>query len=518
MPKLAHRPYVLIILDGWGYRKESTDNAIALAYTPTWDRLWAEYPHTVISGSGPCVGLPDGQMGNSEVGHLNMGAGRVVHQDYTRIEHSLADGSFFQNPVLIKSIKQAIQSQHAIHVFGLLSPGGVHSHEQQIHALFKLAAEQGAKQIYMHAFLDGRDTPPQSAGASIQALEDQFKLLGVGQIASICGRYYAMDRDNRWDRVEQAYEMLTEGKASYQATDAQTGLNAAYTRGENDEFVKPTCIHAANSKSITIEDGDVIIFMNYRADRAREITRAFIEKDFSGFERNKTLRLADFVSLTEYAKNIKTTVVFGPENMQHTLGEYLSELNLSQLRIAETEKYAHVTFFFNGGIEAPNKGEDRILVPSPKVATYDLQPEMSAPELTEKLIAAINSAQYDVIICNYANADMVGHSGLLPAAIKAIETLDHCLGQVIPALQKAGGELLITADHGNAEQMRDPQTHQPHTAHTCEPVPLVYVGRPATIVEQDGVLADIAPTLLHLMGLPQPKEMTGTSIFAVDHN
>lgn len=518
MTTLPHRPYILLILDGWGYREDKTDNAIALAHTPTWDYLMAHYPHGLISGSGRCVGLPDGQMGNSEVGHLNMGAGRVVGQDLTRIDQSIADGSFFQNPVFLMAMQQAQSTQRAVHVMGLLSPGGVHSQEQHIHAICELAAKAGVQKLYMHAFLDGRDTPPKSALASIKALENKFATLGVGQIASVTGRYYAMDRDQRWDRVELAYDMLTQGITPFHALNAEQALQSAYERGETDEFVKPTCIHAGTANPITIQNDDVVIFMNYRADRAREMTRTFTEPTFDGFKRKTRPKLAGFVSLTEYAEDINTAIAFAPVNLHNTLGEYIANLHLKQLRIAETEKYAHVTFFFNGGVEQPYAGEDRVLVPSPKVATYDLQPEMSAQELTDKLVTAIETQKYDVIICNYANADMVGHSGILSAAIIAIETLDHCLSRVVKAVTQIGGEMIITADHGNAELMRDDQTHQPHTAHTNEPVPFIYIGRPAVIVKQDGVLADIAPTLLTMMGLPKPVEMTGSSIIAIEGN
>ena len=506
--KLSHRPYVLIILDGWGYSDEPQGNAIMAANTPNWDRLWSDYPHTLVSGSGLDVGLPCGQMGNSEVGHLNMGAGRLVPQDLVRINMAIDEGEFFTNPVLNDAVQVAVASEHAVHILALLSPGGVHSMEDHLVAMVRLAAKRGAKKIYLHAFLDGRDTPPKSALASIEKLENLFAELGVGQIASLCGRYYAMDRDQRWDRVQLAYDLLTQGIAVRHANTAAEGLAAAYAAGETDEFVKPTAI-VVNKLSITINDGDSVIFMNFRSDRARQLTHAFLDEKFSAFVRAKVPKLAEFVTLTEYAADIKAPVAFAPQSLHNVFGEYISSLGLTQLRIAETEKYAHVTFFFNGGREEPFAGEERILVPSQKVATYDLLPEMSAPLLTEKLIEAIASDKYDVIICNYANADMVGHSGNLPAAVKAIECIDSCLDKVIAALQNVGGECLITADHGNAERMFDAVTHQPHTAHTSNLVPLLYVGRPAQFKPQHGTLTDVIPTLLDIMGLSKPLEMTG---------
>ncbi len=512
---LAHRPYLLLIFDGFGYREERDGNAIAQANTPTWDKLWQTCPHTLISGSGHDVGLPAGQMGNSEVGHLNMGAGRMVAQELGRVSMEIEDGKFFTNPIFTDAIDAAIKHNSTVHILGLLSDGGVHSHDSHIHAMVELAVKRGAKQVYVHAFLDGRDTPPKSAAIYLQALEAKCKALGKGKIASICGRYYAMDRDNRWDRVQLAYDMLTLGKSEFHATSAELGLELAYARNENDEFVKPTCIYQTGEQPITINDNDVIIFMNFRADRARQLSRALTDPHFTDFVRAKRPLLADFVTLTEYAADINAHVAYRSEELKNVLGEYLANLGLKQLRIAETEKYAHVTFFFNGGRETPFAGEDRILVPSPKVATYDLKPEMSAPELTDKLVAAIESGKYDVIICNYANADMVGHSGKLDAAIKAIEALDQSLARLVPALQKVGGEMLVTADHGNAEEMFDPETHQAHTAHTTEPVPLLYMGRPAEFTHDKGALCDVTPTLLTIMGLKQPSEMTGKSLIKV---
>lgn len=507
------RPLTLIILDGWGYREEQSSNAIAAAHKPNWNHLWADYPHTFISCSGDDVGLPAGQMGNSEVGHLSMGAGRVVYQDLTRINLAIENKEFFANPTLIKAIQHAVKNNKAVHILGLVSPGGVHSHENQIHALLELAAKEHAKDVYIHAFLDGRDTPPRSAKSSLAALINHCMKLNCGKIASIIGRYYAMDRDQRWDRVQKAYELITEGKADYQAPDAITALELAYNREENDEFVKATRINNASQSPIQVNDGDVVIFMNFRADRARELTRAFVDPHFTGFVRHEWPNLADFVTLTEYDATLNTSIAFAPERLDNILGAYLSQLGLQQLRIAETEKYAHVTFFFNGGVEDPFPGEDRALIPSPKVATYDLKPEMSAFELTERLVKEIKSNHYDVIICNFANPDMIGHTGNLPATIQAIETIDLCLGKILPALTEVGGEALITADHGNAEMMFDEETGQAHTAHTRELVPFIYFGQRApTIQKQDGKLSDIAPTMLYLIGLSKPKEMTGHSL------
>ncbi len=494
------KPFVLIILDGWGYREAKEHNAIAAAHKPHWDKLWEKYPHTLIEGSGPCVGLPEGQMGNSEVGHLNMGAGRVVYQELTRIDKAIETKEFFENKVFMNAFKKAKNKK--IHILGLLSPGGVHSHENQIQAMIQLAAQHNPNNVYVHAFLDGRDTPPQSALASLEKL-NQLPC----KVASLMGRYYAMDRDKRWDRTEKAYDLLTQAKADFQATSAVEALEKAYARGETDEFVKPTSIH-----HVTIDDGDLVIFMNFRADRARQLTRAFTEKEFSGFVRQKTPALVEFVSLTQYADDIDAAVAYPPQTLKNTLGEYIAAQHLQQLRIAETEKYAHVTFFFNGGVEEPNAHEERLLIPSPKVATYDLAPDMSAVELTEALVSAIQSQHYSLIICNYANPDMLGHTGNFKATVRAIETIDDCLGKVVSALNDVNGEALITADHGNAELMFDEKTSQPHTAHTSELVPLVYIGRKAKFVRNDGALSDLAPTLLYLMNLSKPKEMTGNNL------
>lgn len=506
----------LIILDGWGYSEETEFNAIHHAHTPVWDQLWQDYPHTFLRCSGPEVGLPAAQMGNSEVGHLNLGAGRVIYQEFTRISRSIKTGSFFSNNTLTQAVDTAIEHNKAVHVLGLLSPGGVHSHEEHIQAFVKLAVERGAKEVYLHAFLDGRDTPPRSASSSLEAMEQEFKALGHGRIASIIGRYYAMDRDHRWPRIQAAYDLMTQGKGEFSAPDALAGLEMAYARGENDEFVKATAIVPEGGQPVTIQDGDVVVFMNYRSDRARQITRPFIEDDFDGFERKLRPQLGGFISLTEYNKDFHIPVAFPPEDINNGFGEYISNIGLHQLRIAETEKYAHVTFFFNGGIETAYAGEERILVPSPDVATYDLKPEMSAHEVTDKLCEAIRSGRFDAIICNYANPDMVGHTGNFDAAVQAIETIDTCLGKVITALQEVGGEALITADHGNAERMRDQGTGQAHTAHTHNVVPFVYVGRPAAADENGGALADVAPTMLYLMGLEIPSTMSGHPLMRLE--
>ncbi|SEA05556.1 2,3-bisphosphoglycerate-independent phosphoglycerate mutase [Alkalimonas amylolytica] len=512
---MAKKPLVLMILDGWGYREDKDANAIAQASTPVMDRLWRDYPHTLISGSGMDVGLPHGQMGNSEVGHVNLGAGRVVYQDFTRVTKAIEDGSFQQNTVLQQAVAQAVEADGAVHVMGLLSPGGVHSHEDHLLAMLEMARAQGAKKVYLHAFLDGRDTPPRSAEASLRRVQDYFEQASCGQIASIVGRYYAMDRDNRWERVEQAYRLLTQGLAEYQSGDALSALQQAYQREENDEFVKPTAITDAAGDVIRMQDGDSLIFMNFRADRARQLSQAFINADFSGFDRGQRPKLSQFTMLTEYSADLAAPAAFPPESLDNVLGEWLAKHQKTQLRISETEKYAHVTFFFSGGREDVFPGEERILIPSPQVATYDLQPEMSSEELTDQLVAAIHSGKYDVIVCNYPNGDMVGHTGILSAAIQAVEAVDHCIGRVVEALQQVGGECLITADHGNAEQMTDHQSGQAHTAHTSCPVPLIYVGRSATAASK-GILSDIAPTMLRLMDMAIPAEMTGHNLFELN--
>ncbi|MRI32567.1 2,3-bisphosphoglycerate-independent phosphoglycerate mutase [Endozoicomonas sp. OPT23] len=498
----------LIILDGYGYRKETDSNAIHAANTPVMDKLQKDHPFSFVSGSGMDVGLPDGQMGNSEVGHMNLGAGRVVYQDFTRITKSIKDGDFFENKAFTTTIDKAVAAGKAVHIMGLMSPGGVHSHEDHINAMIELACQRGAKEVYVHAFLDGRDTPPRSAENTLAKTDALLKEKGVGRIATLIGRYFAMDRDNRWDRVQESYELMTQGKSEYTAKTAVEGLIAAYERDENDEFVKATVI---GDEAATVNDGDAMLFMNFRADRAREITRAFVDTDFDGFKREKEPALAGFVMLTQYAASIDTISAYPPADLPNTLGAYMEKLGKTQLRIAETEKYAHVTFFFSGGREEPYEGETRVLVNSPKVATYDLQPEMSAPEVTEKLIAEIKSGKHDLVICNYANCDMVGHTGVYDAAVKAVEAVDESVGKVIAALEETGGQCLITADHGNAEQMVNPATGVIHTAHTCELVPLVYFG-PKAIKLNDGILSDLAPTLLDLMEIEQPAEMTGKSL------
>lgn len=503
----AKKPMALVILDGYGHREETASNAIANANTPVLDGLFANNPNTLISASGMDVGLPDGQMGNSEVGHTNIGAGRVVYQDLTRITKSITDGEFTQTAALVEAIDSAVKADKAVHIMGLMSPGGVHSHEDHIYAAVEMAAARGAEKIYLHCFLDGRDTPPRSAEGSLQRFQDLFAKLGKGRVASLVGRYYAMDRDNNWDRVQVAYDLLTQAKADFTYDSAIAGLEAAYAREENDEFVKATAIKTDGQEDAVMQDGDTAIFMNYRADRARQITRTFVP-DFAGFER-ASFPAINFVMLTQYAADIPLAIAFPPASLENTYGEWLSKQGKTQLRISETEKYAHVTFFFNGGVESEFEGEERQLVASPKVATYDLQPEMSSEELTEKMVAAIKSGKYDAIICNYPNPDMVGHTGVYEAAEKAIEAVDACVGKVVAAIEEVGGQMLITADHGNAEMMVDPETGGTHTAHTNLPVPLIYVGDKAVEFKEGGKLSDLAPTMLALTGLEIPAEMSG---------
>lgn len=503
------KPLVLLILDGWGYREDAPDNAISNAQTPVMDRLWEQYPHCLVDGSGGAVGLPDGQMGNSEVGHVNLGAGRIVYQDFTRISQAISDRSFFKNQVLCDALAKAKDASGAVHVMGLLSPGGVHSHEDHLIAMVEMAVEQGASEVYVHAFLDGRDTPPKSAKASIERFEALFARLGKGRFATLSGRFYAMDRDKRWERIEESYKAIYHGVSGVTSPNATDALEDAYERGETDEFVKPVIIGAA----APVKDGDAIFFMNFRADRAREMTQAFINDEFDGFERGPRAKISDFVMLTEYADTLKTSCAFPPEQLNNVLGEWLEKHGKTQLRISETEKYAHVTFFFSGGREEEFEGEKRVLIPSPKVKTYDLQPEMNSEQLTDELVSAIESQAFDVIICNYPNGDMVGHTGDFDAAVKACEAVDHSVGRVVSALEAVGGECLITADHGNAEQMSDAETGQAHTAHTNELVPFIYVGRDAQA--RDGRLSDVAPTILHLMGMEQPDEMTGQTLMTL---
>lgn len=498
------RPIALIILDGWGYSEDPKYNAILAANTPVWDKLWLNYPHTLVDASGEGVGLPGNQMGNSEVGHLNIGAGRVVYQELTRISLAIKERTFFDNDALTSAVDKAKAGDKAVHIFGLLSPGGVHSHEDHLHAMVELAVKRGVDKVYVHAFLDGRDMPPRSAQASIDLFEEKFAEIGGGQFASVIGRYYAMDRDQRWDRVEKAYSLITEGKSEFNASSASEALKMAYARDENDEFVQATSI---GDETIRVEDGDAIVFMNFRSDRARQLTTSFIDDQFDGFEKPRDIALADFVTITEYKKDFDVPIAYPAETLSNIFGEYISDQGLTQLRIAETEKYAHVTFFFNGGTDTPYKGEDRILVNSPDVATYDLQPEMNAAEVTDKLVESIESDKYDVIICNFANADMVGHSGNYNAAVSAIEALDKSLGRVWSALKSVGGEMIVTADHGNAELMKNEATGQAHTAHTSNLVPFIYAGRDAKC-NSGGTLSNIAPTMLNLMDIPIPEEMT----------
>jgi 2,3-bisphosphoglycerate-independent phosphoglycerate mutase len=503
-------PLILIVLDGWGYREQADHNAINAATKPNWDYFWKNYPHMLLSASGTDVGLPVGQMGNSEVGHMNLGAGRIIFQDLGKIDHEIAIGEFEQNPILVKMCQDLAQSKKALHIMGLFSPGGVHSHENHFYAMLALAKKQRVEKVYLHLFLDGRDTPPQSARGSIEYLQQLCVKLGNARIASIIGRYYAMDRDKRWERTELAFNALVNGEPNYVFDNAIDGLEAAYARGEKDEFVKPTAIRNVDQSVVTINDGDAIMCMNFRADRARQLTRAFIDPKFDGFSRVRVPALSHFASLTEYAKDLSTEIAFPNELPKNSFPECIERAGLKQLRIAETEKYAHVTFFFSCGREQPFVGEDRRLIPSPKIATYDLQPEMSAVPLTDELVAAIKSQQYDVIIVNYANSDMVGHTGDYDAAVKAIEAIDQCLGRVYHAAQEVGGEILITADHGNAEMMYDANTKQAHTAHTTELVPLLYLGNKGKFKTDDvGVLADVAPTMLTLLGLAIPEDMTG---------
>ena len=500
---------LLLILDGWGHSSKTSNNAIALADTPNWDYFIENYPNTLIGTSGMSVGLPEGQMGNSEVGHLTIGSGRIIEQDFTRIDNAIRSGEFFKNDTLCEALSSVSQKGKAVHILGLLSDGGVHSHQDHIFASLKLAKEQNCNKVYMHVFTDGRDTPPNSASTYIEELEREISKLGVGKIVSMAGRFYAMDRDNRWERVSKAYDLISQGIAERSSKSAQEAIQQAYSAGETDEFLSPTTI----GSPVRIEDGDLVIFMNYRADRAREITQALAMSGFDGFNR-EYFADCNFVCLTEYKKDFGLDCAFPPISVKNTLGDCVSELGFKQLRIAETEKYAHVTFFFNGGVEESLPGEDRSLIQSPKVKTYDLQPEMSAFELTESLVSEIASKKYKLIVCNFANTDMVGHTGNLDAAIKAVEAVDSCLGRIHQAAKETQTEILITADHGNAEQMTDNLTKKSHTAHTTNPVPLVYIGnnKNSLLGPHIGTLADLAPTLLSLMDIKQPEEMTGQSL------
>jgi len=502
-----------MILDGFGLSDNTEGNAVKLAQTPNLDHIFDTYPWEKGYASGLAVGLPDGQMGNSEVGHLNIGAGRVVYQELTRITKSIQDGDFFENPVLAKAMDNCKDSGRSLHLFGLLSDGGVHSHNTHLYALLEMAKRRNVKNVYVHAFLDGRDTPPSSGKGYLSELEEKMKSIGVGRIATVSGRYYAMDRDNRWERVETAYDAIVMGEGQTAESVAQC-IDDSYAQGKTDEFVIPTVIRENDSPVAVLKPLDSVIFYNFRPDRARELTRALCDPEFKGFERKNGFFPLTYVCFTEYDVTIPYTLVaFIGQSLANTFGEYISSLGLKQLRIAETEKYAHVTFFFNGGTETPSPGEGRILIPSPKVATYDLQPEMSAYLVTDKLVEVINAQAYDVIIINYANCDMVGHTGVLEAAIKAVEAVDACVGRVLEAVLSVNGQMFICADHGNAEKMIDEQANQPFTAHTTNPVPFILVNAgKAHDIDKNGKLSDIVPTLLELMDIPQPKEMTGRSL------
>ena len=510
---MKKKPTVLMILDGYGMRDTCEHNAVCEAKTPIMDQLMSQCPFVRGNASGLAVGLPDGQMGNSEVGHLNMGAGRIVYQELTRITKSIEDGDFFENPEFLAAADTCKKNDSALHLFGLVSDGGVHSHLTHLFGLLEFAKRQGLKKVYVHCFLDGRDTPPTSGTEFVAELEKKMQQLGIGEVASVMGRYYAMDRDKNWDRVQKAYDVLTKAEGE-KAESACAGIQASYDKEVNDEFVVPFYVEKDGKPVATIQDGDSVIFFNFRPDRAREITRAFCDEGFTGFAREKKLDLT-FVCFTDYDETIGNKLIaFKKEEIKNTFGEFLAAHHMTQARIAETEKYAHVTFFFNGGVEEPNEGEDRILVPSPKeVPTYDLKPEMSAPIVCDKLVEAIESGKYDVIIINFANPDMVGHTGVESAAIKAIETVDACVGRAVEAIKAAGGVLFICADHGNAEVMVDEATGEPWTAHTTNQVPFILVGAdPAYKLREGGRLCDIVPTLIELMGLEKPKEMTGESL------
>ena len=510
---MSKKTTVLMILDGYGLNDRKDHNAVAEANTPVMDKLMKEYPFVKGNASGMAVGLPEGQMGNSEVGHLNMGAGRIVYQELTRITKEIQDGTFFENPALVKAMENCKANDSALHIYGLVSDGGVHSHITHLYGVLEMAKKFDLKKVYVHCFLDGRDTPPASGKGYVEQLEEEMKKLGVGKVASVCGRYYAMDRDNNYDRVELAYKALTKGEG-LTAESATTGIQASYDRDETDEFVKPTVVVEDGKPVATIQDKDSIVFINFRPDRAREITHAFCDDDFKGFERGKRLDVT-YVCFSDYDPTIPNKdVAFHKIAVTNTFGEWLAANDMTQARIAETEKYAHVTFFFNGGVEEPNKGEDRILVNSPKdVATYDLKPEMSAYEVCDKLCAAIKSEKYDVIIINFANPDMVGHTGVEAAAIKAVETVDECVGKAVDALLSVNGTMFICADHGNCEQLVDYETGAPFTAHTTNPVPFILVNYdPAYTLKEGGCLADIVPTLIETMGMTKPAEMTGKSL------
>ncbi len=509
---MSKKPTVLMILDGFGLNDKTEGNAVAQANTPVIDKLMKDYPFVKGYASGLAVGLPEGQMGNSEVGHMNMGAGRIVYQELTRITKEIGDGDFFKNEALLDGMQNAKKNGSALHLFGLLSDGGVHSHNTHLYGLLEMAKREGVEKVYVHCFLDGRDTAPTSAKGYVEELQAKMKEIGVGEIASLEGRYYAMDRDNRWDRVEKAYRAVAEGQGE-KAEDALAALDASYAKDVTDEFVVPTVIEKDGKPVATVNDRDSIIFYNFRPDRAREMTRAFCADEFDGFDRGARKNVK-FVCFTEYDETIPNKeIAFKKVHLTNTFGEYLAKNGKTQARIAETEKYAHVTFFFNGGVEEPHQGEDRILVKSPKVATYDLQPEMSAPEVCDKLCAAIRSDKYDVIIVNFANPDMVGHTGIMEAAIKAVETVDTCVGKAVEALKEVGGQAFLCADHGNAEQLIDYETGAPFTAHTTNPVPFILINAdPAYTLKEEGRLADIIPTMIDMMGMEKPAEMTGESL------
>lgn len=509
---MSKKPVVLMILDGYGLNDNCEANAVCKGKTPIIDQLMSQCPFVKGNASGMEVGLPEGQMGNSEVGHLNMGAGRIVYQELTRITKSIQDGDFFQVPAFLEAVENCKKNHSALHLFGLVSDGGVHSHNTHIYGLLELAKRNGLKDVYVHCFLDGRDTPPASGKSFVEQLEAKMQEISVGEVASVMGRYYAMDRDNRWDRVELAYQALVQGKGNT-AVSGSEGIKASYEKEKYDEFVVPTVVVKEGKAIGAIKDHDSVIFYNFRPDRAREITRAFCDEEFTGFERGKRLNIT-YVCFTDYDETISNKLVaFQKQSISNTFGEFLAAHGKTQARIAETEKYAHVTFFFNGGVEEPNEGEDRILVKSPKVATYDLQPEMSAVQVCDKLVDAIHSQAYDVIIINFANPDMVGHTGIEEAAIKAVEAVDTCVGRTVDAIKETDGILFICADHGNAEQLADYTTGEPFTAHTTNPVPFILVNAdPSYKLRENGCLADIAPTLIELMGMDQPKEMTGRSL------
>ncbi len=506
---MSKKPYALIIMDGFGVNKRHDGNAIYAAKTPNLDKYLSECPNTVIHASGMDVGLPDGQMGNSEVGHTNIGAGRIVYQELTRITKAIEDETFFENEALCGAVENCRKHGSALHLMGLLSPGGVHSHQNHLYGLLRLAKKSGLTEVHVHGFLDGRDVPPSSAKEYIKELIEKEREIGVGDIATISGRYYAMDRDNRWERVEKAYNAIVKGEGKLFGS-AVEAIEESYNEDITDEFVVPSVITKDGVPVGRLKENDSVIFFNFRPDRAREITRTIVDPTFAGFDR----KFFDtyYVTMTQYDATMPNVhIAFKPESLTNTFGEYMSSLGKTQLRIAETEKYAHVTFFFNGGIEAPYEGEDRVLINSPKVATYDLQPEMSAPEVTDAVVDRIKSGKYDCIILNFANCDMVGHTGVFDAAVKAVETVDSCVGRVVDALLEMGGEALITADHGNADQMIDYETGEPFTAHTTNVVPLILIGRKGVKLKE-GRLADLTPTLLDMMGIEQPKEMTGTSL------